>query len=320
LHGLIRLALALLVLTLGGACWADPPAPEAQPTAAPDTPAPAASPAALESPTEVCAHQHETAQVERMDDHLQQARDALLACAHEQCPSVIRSDCITWLAEVRAQIPTVVFEALGDDGLLTDVEVRLGERIVAPRLDGRPVEMPVGLADFTFTRSSGERKTVRILLRQGETNRIVSADFRTPPAPPAPKEAPPPAPEMVKIRPIPSSVWLLGATTLVALGAGATLGTVAKVKEGEAGSSCAPDCASGVVSEIKDFALAADIAFGVSIALGVTTTIVYLGRPTVMVPRDQELGTRTRGRTLTVLPQVLASPGLAWLGVRGRFQ
>lgn len=320
MHGLIRLALALLVLTLGGACWADPPAPEAEPAAAPEPLPPEASAVALESPTEACARQHEAAQVERMGDHLQQARDALLACAHEQCPSVIRSDCITWLGEVRALIPTVVFEALGDDGLLTDVEVRLGDRVVLPRLDGRPVEMPVGFADFSFTRPSGERKTVRILLRQGETNRIVSVDFRTPPAPPAPEEPLPRAPEMVKVRPIPTSVWLLGASTLVALGAGASLGTVAKVKEGEAGSSCAPNCASGVVSEIKDFALAADIAFGLAIVTGVTTTIVYLGRPTVMVPRDQALATRPRARTLTLTPQVLASPGLAWLGLRGRFQ
>jgi hypothetical protein len=312
LHGLIRLALALLVLTLGGMSWADPSAPEAPP---PESEAPA-----LESPTDVCARQHETAQVERMADHLQQARDALLACAHEQCPSVIRSDCITWLEEVRALIPTVVFEALGDDGLLTDVEVKLGDRIVLSRLDGRPTEMPVGLADFTFTGSSGEQKTVRILLRQGETNRIVSADFRTPPAPPPAKEPPPRAPEMVKTRPIPNAVWLLGAGTLVALGTGVTLGTVAKAKEGEAGNSCAPDCASGVVSEIKDFALAADIAFGVTIALGVTTTIVYLGRPTVLLPRDQEIGPRPRGRTFAMAPRVLASPGLAWIGVRGRFQ
>jgi len=276
-----------------------------------------------------------------MAGHLLEARDALLACAHEECPSVVRVDCARWLDEVRAEIPTVVFEAIGDEGLVTDVVVKMGEQILSTSLDGKPIEVPVGLSEFTFTRASGERKTFRVLLRQGETNRIVSADFRSrdPALNAAPAAAPPP--QMTELRPVPTSVWLLGTATVVATVTGTTLGIVAKVKEGDAAGTCAPDCTDGVVSEIEDIALAADISFGVAIIAGVTTTILYLSRPTVRVPRtvsrrslragsrDDSRGGSLDGsraargptpRAVFAVPRVVATTHGAWLGVEGRFQ
>ncbi len=206
----------------------------------------------------------------------------------------------------------MVFEAVGDDGLVADVEVRLANQVLTTQLDGMPIEVPVGLSEFTFTRGSGERKSLRVLLRQGETNRIVSVDFRSPPA--SALQTAPPALELIARRPIPTSVWLFGTATLVAVTAGATLGTIAKVKESEAGGTCAPDCADSVVSEIKDFALAADVSFGLAIAAGVTTTILYFGRPTVMVPRDGPtagLGRDRRSASITPAPVRLSERRLA---------
>jgi hypothetical protein len=309
------LAAMLSILLIAGPCWAQE-VPSTVLTqrddgsSANDTP-PSTPQGATPSSVETCSQQHETAQVERMAGHLQEARDALLACSREECPSVVRVDCVKWLDEVRADIPTVIFEALGDEGLVTDVEVKLGERIVATRLDGKPIEVPVGLSEFTFTKASGERKTFRIVLRAGETNRIIWADFRThDPALVAAAPAVPPPVELVDTRPVPTSVWLLGTAAVAATLTGATLGIVAKVKEGDAAEACAPDCTEGVVSEIENVALAADISFGVAIVAGLATTILYLSRPTIRVPSEMALAR----------PRLLVSDHGAWLGIEGRFQ
>lgn len=302
----------LLWLTAIGTAWAEPA--QAEPTA---TEASVATPEP-ESPAVVCARWHETAQVERLDGRLLEAREALLSCASEECPSFVRVDCVEWLDEVRAQIPTVIFEATSDDGLVTDVAVSVGDDVLTTKLDGQPIEVAVGLSVFTFTRVNGERKTLRVLLRPGETNRIVSVDFRRPekaPAPPTQSTAESAPPPVVEKRPVPLSVWIFGGTAVLATVTGGALGTIAKVEESNASGSCAPHCSDEVVSNITSLALAADISFATAVATGLTATILYITRPTIGAPLD-----RTRVATLSLRPRVLASPTVAWLGVEGRFR
>jgi len=335
LHGLPRWAAALLFLLLSdvasGQVDAVSEVPQPPASTAPAGTAPAAEAEGArgdeveESPAATCANFHETAQLLRMDGKLLEARDALLSCAKETCPSFVRSDCTRWLDEMEAEIPTVVFEAVGDDGLLTDVEVTLNGQVLTRALDGQPTEVPVGLLEFTFARPSGEKKSLRVLLRQGETNRIVSADFRSTAAPAAaePEVAPAakaPPPDMVETRPVPGIVWLFGATTLMATATMVTFGTIAQVKENDAAATCAPDCSDAVVSEINSVALAADVALGVALAAGITTAVLYLVRPTVLVPRSESALRRSSSRRpLAPSPVLSAGPTIAWFGLEGTF-
>lgn len=276
-----------------------------------------------ESTAATCARFHEAAQIERFDGRLLEAREALRSCAEEGCPTFVRNDCMRWLDEIQGQIPTVVFEALGDEGPIADVEVRVGDRIVTRHLDGKPIEVSTGISEFTFTQPSGQQTVVRVSIRPGESNHVVSADFRQasaptspPPSVQQPLEAKPIA--MVDARPIPALAIAAGATTLIATTMGVALGTAAKVKEGEAAGSCAPDCSDGVVSEISNYALAADVAFGVAIASGITTVVLFATRPTVRIPRTSA-ASDLPSHHASWAPFFAANPQAGWLGVKGRF-
>lgn len=331
LRGTIRLAVVLGSLTPGvvraeaeGPISAAPTARTEATTAPTEAKGEGVTPVeGGESPATMCARFHETAQIERFDGRLLEAREALRSCAEEQCPTFVRNDCVRWLDEIQGQIPTVVFEALGDEGPITDVEVRVGDRIVTRQLDGKPIEVSTGISEFTFTQPSGQQTVVRVSIRPGESNHVVSADFRraSAPTPPPPGVQQPLEAEsitMVDARPIPTLAIAAGATTLIATTMGIAFGTIAKAKESDAAGSCAPDCSDGVVSEISNYALAADVAFGVAIASGITTVVLFATRPTVRIPRTSAAGGLPSHRA-SMAPFFAASPQAGWLGVKGRF-
>src|SRR5579864_3957502 len=68
-----------------------------------------------------CRHAYESAQLLRRSEELVAARAELQICGAEACPAITRTDCVRWLAEVEAGIPSVVFEAKTSMGLVFDV-------------------------------------------------------------------------------------------------------------------------------------------------------------------------------------------------------
>src|SRR5260370_22518021 len=54
-----------------------------------------------------CLNQHENSQVLKQSSKLKAARDALLACSRDVCPSFIRADCVEWLGPLARSIPSV---------------------------------------------------------------------------------------------------------------------------------------------------------------------------------------------------------------------
>ena len=74
--------------------------------------------AALGQPDKrACLATYVESQSERRAGKLLAARAAAVTCGSESCPDVLRSDCVTWLRELDASIPTVVFSASTPDGL-----------------------------------------------------------------------------------------------------------------------------------------------------------------------------------------------------------
>ena len=47
-----------------------------------------------------CARTSEDGQKERTLHHFRAARERFLMCAQEQCPEVVRKDCLTWLEKI----------------------------------------------------------------------------------------------------------------------------------------------------------------------------------------------------------------------------
>lgn len=266
------------------------------------------------SPAAVCAEHHEQAQVARLDGRLLDSKSRLMACASDLCPSFVRSDCVGWLDEVRSEIPTVIFDAQGDGGSLVEVQVSHEGTELTTRLDGRPLEMDPGPYTFEFRLDSGETKSVRAMLRQGEKNKLISVDFRTAREPTGGiADSPRTSPSQEESRPVPTSVYVFGAVAAAGAASFAGFGIVAKMKERDALDSCAPHCSSSVVDDIRTFALVADLSLGVAVASAATATVLYLTRPSV-VNQPAEMARR---RPLE--PVVAPTLGGGWLGFNGVF-
>jgi hypothetical protein len=186
---------------------------------------------------EQCVNAHEQSQVLRMGTRLLEAREQMRRCAAEDCPSVIRKDCLRWLEEISTQIPTVVLEAVDEGGAASNVKVYLNDKLLTERLTGGATELDPGNYEFRFELEGEEPKTIRVLLKQGDHNRSVTADFRPPARPVAPGTTiggqpipPPPVPTHRPVQPI--TYVLLGTTVLGGAGF-AVFGSMGQSKKQE---------------------------------------------------------------------------------------
>jgi hypothetical protein len=269
---------------------------------------------------EQCVEAHERAQVLKIEGKLIESRSALRACAHDACPNPLKNECVTWREEVVQEVPTVVFEVLTNQGAPALATVRAGDRELTRTLDGRPVELDPGHYEFMFELPDGTTEVVSAMLKPGDRNVVVSADFRAlvsapspvpPPAPIQPPTATPPVAPRVEAPPtrvVPSATYVLGGVALASAGAAVALGLSTNTKEQNSLESCAPNCSRERVDEITTLALLTDISMGfaVSAALGAALFYTFSGEepPT----------------TAALRPAVSYGPGGAAFGsVRGSF-
>jgi hypothetical protein len=63
-----------------------------------------------------CAAAYERAQYMRRETKLRAVQEALVVCAQQGCPVATRNDCLPWLAEVEAAVPTVVVGVRDENG------------------------------------------------------------------------------------------------------------------------------------------------------------------------------------------------------------
>jgi hypothetical protein len=232
-----------------------------------------------EASRNACLQAYEGSQENRKAEALRSARQQLLVCASDSCPPIVRTDCIRWLAEVEAALPTIVLEARGAGGPLFDVTVSLDGAPLVHQLDGRPIEIDPGLHTLTFEHAGSPNQEQKVIVREGEKNRLVSADWTPAPAPVA--QAPAPTPPVAMERPVPTSVYVaLGVAALgfVDFAVAGTLGFV-KQKELEKSPSCAPFCPANDVRYIKTTYAAADVGLAVGAAGLLASGILFLTRP-----------------------------------------
>lgn len=124
---------------------------------------------------EECVNASEKGDRLRGQSSLRSARGFYLACADPACPTQVREECDRHRGEVEAAIPTVVFAVR--DGDATAVTVLLDDEPLVTMLDGKPVPVDPGEHVFTFRRKGYPEQTQKVLLREGERDRAVSAHF-----------------------------------------------------------------------------------------------------------------------------------------------
>ena len=142
-----------------------------------------------------CLEASESAQHAKLEGNLRSARASLLVCSREICPAVVRQDCNIWLSEVTASLPTVVVAARSPAGAdLSDVRVSVDGEPFTEHPDGKSRAVDPGLRVFKFERA-GESQEIRVVVRQGERDRLVEVTFGSPAAKtPEPSPATKPVP------------------------------------------------------------------------------------------------------------------------------
>ena len=272
----------------------------------------AATPA-LAEPVDACISAFESAQVERDQGRLTRSRELLLRCSREPCPTVIRQDCREWLFELEPRVPTAVLRArLGDGTDLSDVRVFVDGELLVSKLDGRPVRLDPGERLLRWEHAGFAPVETRIIVREGEKNRFVSAVFS---AREGESEAEPTSsghgPTEADREPhestdVPVGVWAAGGVGVVGLGTFTVLGLSVQSRESDFESTCAPNCTPSRVQALERDALIANVALGVGLAGFAIATWILLSSD----PKPSQPG---------VALEVGVQPGAPGAYVAGRF-
>jgi hypothetical protein len=237
-------------------------------------------PALGEPDKRACLATYVQAQSDRQAGQLIAARAAAVTCGSESCPDVLRSDCVTWLRELDASIPTVVFSASTPEGRdVADARVSIDARAVATRSTGEAIAMDPGEHVVTCEADGYKTVEIRLVAAQGVKNRPVRFEMdlvrRPPPlAPPATQSA----------RPIRPLTYVFGALGIVGLAVWGGVGASAFWGDPSVATldRCRPNCDPSDRSAVQRKLDVADIA-GAAALLGLGGALVlYLTRPVVV--------------------------------------
>ena len=241
-------------------------------TAAADE-SPVATESAANAPKAECVAQLDRAQSLHTARKMRDARASYLACSAAACPEVLREDCSRSLVALDGAIPTVVFSARGDHGHdVTDARVLLDGEAVSSALDGHAVALDPGTHVVRFERAGGGVSEMRIVAREGEKNRSVSATFIT--SAPGPEKTTQIRTESGRFPILPV---LLGGTGLLALGGSFYVRLNADSDADRLRGSCAPSCDQSSRDALSDKLVVANVALGVglgAIALAAATWLL----------------------------------------------
>jgi hypothetical protein len=249
--------LAALVLLASASARADESAAPEGPTVAPKA---------------ECVSHLDRAQSLQSARKLRDARTSYLACSAPACPELLREDCSKSLVDLDGTIPTIVFSARADGHDVTDARVLLDGEAVSSALDGHAVALDPGTHVVRFERAGGGVSETRIVAREGEKNRSVSATFMS--SAPEPTTPKPEAGRRFPLLPV-----ILGGTGLLALGGSFYVRLNADSDADRLRSSCAPSCDQSSRDALSDKLVVANVALGVGIGAVALAAATWLFDP-----------------------------------------
>ena len=214
-----------------------------------------------------CVAAHADAQALRAKGKLRAAHDALLTCAANACPSLVKVDCTRWIPEVDGQQPTIIAKAADPDGHdLADVKVLVDGEVLQETLDGQQVEIDPGPHRLRWEWAGHAPIENDVVIVEGEKARTLLVQF-----PPEEKVETPQRP-----KPRGALPWVLGAASVVALGSFIGFGIAGKSQLDDLKSSCAPRCDPGDRDAVHTKFLIADVSLGVAVVTGGVAAWLFL--------------------------------------------
>jgi hypothetical protein len=238
-----------------------------------------------------CLATYVEAQSHRQEGRLIAARAAAVTCGSDSCPPILRNDCVTWLRELDASIPTVVLSASSGDGHdVTDARVTVDGQALVARTLGEAIAIDPGEHVMACEADGYERVATRLVVAQGAKNRAVHFDLQ--PLSGAVRRSLP-APTVG--RPIRPATYVLGAVGIVGLAVWGAVGASAfwGSPSVQTLDRCKPNCDPGDRSDVQRKLDVADVAGGTAlVALG-AALVLYITRPAVALGPGAALGTWT---------------------------
>jgi hypothetical protein len=261
-----------------------------------------------------CVQSSEQGREHVLAGRLRKARAAFLECAQSRCGALRSQQCRSELQKLDADTPTVIPVVTDGNGIpQTEVSVSMDGELLTTQIDGRSVEVDPGMHEFSFSTAHGEVHTEKVLILEGQRNRVLTVQLVKAAAPSAPAPAP--------VRPPPSEATPLASGSASASASNESLATKQKLADeplpgsdvsraspvlayvvggvglAAVGSSlllahwghednllldrCAPNCSQESVDHVRHLYIAADITLGAGVlALGAATWL-YLSRPEV---------------------------------------
>jgi hypothetical protein len=237
-------------------------------------------PAAAAPDLRACAAAYEDAQVAMRHSHLLAARDAVTQCLMPACPAWVRVDCDRWLKEIEARLPSVVLECTGADGAaIADATVMLDGALWGGRLEGKATEIDPGEHVFHVERAGSRAVDARFIVSEGAKAQRVHVGLASiaAEAPRAALPPPPEAEESPRARPIPWTVYALGALGVAAAGGFTYFGLRGSSGESDL-KACEPRCADSAVDAVRAKYLTADVLLGVSVVAFTAAAVIFFTR------------------------------------------
>lgn len=115
-----------------------------------------------------CLEAYADGQRARNAGELNEAKQAFVLCGGESCPTALHGDCLRWLDEVEAAMPTAVFHISSTSGeRLSGVQVRI-DGGAASELDGRALAFDPGEHVLSFESAGHRSLEQRLSFTEGE--------------------------------------------------------------------------------------------------------------------------------------------------------
>jgi hypothetical protein len=239
---------------------------------------------------QACSTAYERAQEERAKGGLRAAHTQLQICVDRDCPKFIREDCTRWLEQVETSLPTVVFAVRRDGDDQTEVEVTCDGATLVTFLDGKAVALDPGPRTFSFRIPGFAPVERQLLIREGERNRMVEVEFRSPKTPMV--GAMDAAADAEGMRNRRTWSYGLGGAGALGLAGFALFAALGSSQQGDLERTCSPYCQESQVDSVKTKYVMADACLGVGlVALGVATYLYLTSRGEPQGTGDSESAT-----------------------------
>lgn len=263
----------------------------------------------------VCADSYRNAQVQRRNGALRRARESLLLCVSDRCPSMLQPDCMRWLTEVEAAMPTVTFAAKGVDGKdVTDVRVTLDGQLLRDSLDGKSISVDPGTHQLRFEHAGEAPVDQTLVVREGEKSRVINVSW-------AKTAARDPDAERASLQASsgpPTSAWIFGGVGVASLATFGALAIHGMQRRSDLEKECFGSCDQSRIDSVKTELAIADVALGAGIvSVGIATVLFLTSGSSEKTPAPAPAAKAPAMRDVAV--GVAPQKNGAAFGISGRF-